>query len=671
MAISSLVVGGNAGARPPVGAFFGKTSAANDNAQKVSSDFISKDILGSVLGNISGISAELKKIQQFSKDAIKAFERLVVDMRKMNNDITSKFKSVNSQMKKDNVDFLRAITKTYGDALETVNVPEAAGKAAGAAGVAGAAAAGGSSILDTAASVASTAADLLSGSKKAVGAAAAKEGVKDIAKAGAKPTLKAVVKKVAMSAGGKMLAKAIPGVALVAGLFSAASRAFEGDLKGAAAEATLGAAATIPGVGTAASVAGNVALLARDIYKEYYGVQPEDDPQAKERLQEIVDMLKSEISGDVKDDKADNGLSSVPPEVLRSWQMNHPEMVKAYSDGTLTDDDKAKVAKLFAEGNNTAAERLIAMKTGIEAAPTEKKLADTGKNITSRNLAATIAGPEAANDAKQFAGVADKAAAGISAAVDETGGKPAGATPTTPETPAPAATAPAAEAAPAGAPMKVADIPESKPADTAPAEGGTPAPAEPTNANPPAAAPGAPMKAEEDFSNLANVAGVQVEKGKDLPPNALAALDAMVENDPQAAAKKYPAWVLEQYAKQIGKEGAPAPAASPQAMADTAGEGAASAPGGDSGTGAPAGESGAPSGAPEPVTPSPSAPEAPPPVPEKEANPEPIVMNNNSSSASGSVSGGEADNMSGQNLPMTAQNDALSEYFSKQNIDYQ
>jgi hypothetical protein len=220
--------------------------------------------------------------------------------------------------------------------------------------------------------------------------------------------------------------------------------------------------------------------------------------------------------------------------------------------------------------------------------------------------------------------------------------------------------------------MKVEDIPESKPTDNAPAEGGTPAPAEPTNANPPAAAPlGAPEKAEEDFSNLATVAGVQVEKGKDLPPNALSALDAMMENNPDAVAKKYPAWVLEQYAKQSGKEGAPAPAASPQAAADAAGEGAASAPGGDSGTGAPAGESGAPSGAPEPVTPSPSAPEAPPPVPEKEANPEPIVMNNNSSSSSGSVSGGEADNMSGQNLPMTAQNDALGDYFSKQNISYQ
>ena len=291
MAISALNVGGTAGARPSVGAFFGKSTAANDNTQKVSSDFISGDMMGSVLGSISGISAELKKIQQLSKDVVKSFERLVADMRKLNNDITAKFKSVNTQMKKDNIDFLRSITRTYGDALEAVNVPESAGKAAGATGAAAAATPPGGSIADTAASIASTAADLLSGSKKAVGAAAAKETVKDVAKSGAKPTLKATVKKVAASAGGKMLAKAIPGVALVAGLFAAASRAFEGDMKGAAAEATLGAAATVPGVGTAASVAGNIALLARDVYKDYYGIQPEDDPQAKERMQEIKERF--------------------------------------------------------------------------------------------------------------------------------------------------------------------------------------------------------------------------------------------------------------------------------------------------------------------------------------------------------------------------------------------
>jgi hypothetical protein len=654
MAISALNVGGTTGARPSVGAFFGKSTAANDNAQKVSSDFISGDMMSSILGSISGISAELKKIQQLSKDVIKSFERLVADMRKLNNDITAKFKSVNAQMKKDNVDFLRSITRSYGDALEAVNVPEKAVGAVGAAAATAAAPAGGS-IADAAASIASTAADLLSGSKKAVGAAAAKETVKDVAKGASKPTLKAVVKKVAASAGGKMLAKAIPGVALVAGLFSAASRAFEGDFKGAAAEATLGAAATIPGVGTAASVAGNVALLARDIYKEYYGVQPEDDPQAKERLQEIVDMLKSEISGDVKETVIKVGGEEVKQgEPLSDKQMIAVEGALAmgnnnYPDWLMEQYNKQKGEKAAgapAGGNNTA------------AAPPLPQVSVTANQPTGADAATGNEGTPAQGQTNQKTPSAPAAEA-------------------TTATP-PAAATPAAEAT-TGAPMKVADIPSSVPADT-PAEGGnaTAAAAAPTNAPPPAApAMGTPAQVEEDFSNLANVSGVQVEKGKDLPDKAMMTLDAMMENDPEATARKYPAWVLEQYAKQSGKEGSPAGGMGDQTKPDlgTGGEDATGGGGGGGGgesTGKPEGEVGAPGGTPEPIQ------SAPPNVPADLAPPsqtsqnnKPIVMNNESSSSSGSVTSGEADNMSGQNLPMTAQNEALTEYFAKQNIDYQ
>jgi hypothetical protein len=653
MAISALNVGGTAGARPSVGAFFGKSTAANDNAQKVSSDFISGDMMSSILGSISGISAELKKIQQFSKDVIKSFERLVVDMRKLNNDITSKFKSVNAQMKKDNVDFLRSITRSYGDALEAVNVPEKAAGAVGAAATATAPA--GSSIADTAASIASTAADLLSGSKKAVGAAAAKETVKDVAKGASKPTLKAVVKKVAASAGGKMLAKAIPGVALVAGLFSAASRAFEGDLKGAAAEATLGAAATIPGVGTAASVAGNVALLARDIYKEYYGVQPEDDPQAKERLQEIVDMLKSEISGDVKETVIKVGGE----EVKQGEPLNDKQMIA--------------VESALSMGNNNYPDWLMDQynkQKGEKAAG-----APTGGNTTTTAAAAPL--PQANVSANQPTD--GNAAAGNEAAPAQTQVQqttpPAPAANETATPPAAAASAPAAET---GTPMKVADIPPSATPADVPAEGGnaTAAAAAPTNAPPPAApAMGTPAQVEEDFSNLANVAGVQVEKDKDIPDKAMMALDAMMENDPEAAARKYPAWVLEQYAKQSGKAGSPAGGMGDQTNPDL-GTGGEDATGGGGGGGEPAGksenEAGAPGGMPEPIQ------SAPPNVPadleppsQENKSTTPIVMNNESSSSSGSVTSGEADNTSGQNLPMNAQNEALTEYFAKQNIDYQ
>jgi hypothetical protein len=231
--------------------------------------------------------------------------------------------------------------------------------------------------------------------------------------------------------------------------------------------------------------------------------------------------------------------------------------------------------------------------------------------------------------------------------------------------------------------MKVSDIPPSAPPADVPAEGNTPAAKEagaPTAAAAPApaAAPAMGTPAQvEDFSNLANVSGVQVEKGKDLPPTALAALDAMIENDPEATARKYPAWVLDQYAKQNG-QGSPAGGAGDQTTPELGG-GAGGTPaaeggstGGSGSMGGPEEKAGGPAGAPE------AAPAAPPSVPSdlvppSQANQEtkPVVINNESSSSSGSVSNPEGNASSGQNLPMTAQNDALTEYFAKQNIDYQ
>jgi hypothetical protein len=69
----------------------------------------------------------------------------------------------------------------------------------------------------------------------------------------------------ASKAVGKSVLKKIPLVGLIAGLGFGASRAWDGDWTGAAAEAASGAASTVPGVGTAASVAIDAGLAARDI----------------------------------------------------------------------------------------------------------------------------------------------------------------------------------------------------------------------------------------------------------------------------------------------------------------------------------------------------------------------------------------------------------------------
>ena len=71
--------------------------------------------------------------------------------------------------------------------------------------------------------------------------------------------------KLGAKALGKGLLKKIPLVGLGAGLLFAAERAMAGDLTGAALEAVSGAASTVPGFGTAASVGIDAALAGRDM----------------------------------------------------------------------------------------------------------------------------------------------------------------------------------------------------------------------------------------------------------------------------------------------------------------------------------------------------------------------------------------------------------------------
>lgn len=92
----------------------------------------------------------------------------------------------------------------------------------------------------------------------------AKTAQKGATKAGAKVASKGVA-KVGAKAVGKSLLKKIPGVGLVAGGLFAAQRAMSGDWAGAGLELASGAAGTIPGLGTAASVGIDAALAARDM----------------------------------------------------------------------------------------------------------------------------------------------------------------------------------------------------------------------------------------------------------------------------------------------------------------------------------------------------------------------------------------------------------------------
>jgi hypothetical protein len=609
MAIANLNIGGAGGTRPPVGSFFGK-SLANDNMQKISSDFITKDIVSSVMDSISGISAELKKVQQFSKDAIKGFERLVVDMRKLNNDITSKFKSANAQIKKDNMDFLRSITtRPSGESLMPV------------------------------------------GEANAPGASAAGNETKPNDKPNDKPEEK------------KSFLDSMLDLASLADTakdaFDLAKRYGPRIMQGARAFA---GSAALP----ITALAGG--MIALGYHRK----------QAQEADPEGAAVFDSKLSGAgkraevIQGTEADKNAPNPNADISRG-KKTIPQFL--FDEKVIPLPSMEEVQKVVDKSKTT--KTIVTLKDGRFFDVTEQVLKNpdgspVGKTQINQTVNVGDGTPTpSAGPAYRYPGFKDLNESRSSSA------EPAKVT----SGEATAAPAPAAET---GAPIKVEDIPPSAAPTNVPAEGNTPAAAA---AGAPAPAPrpapaqsnflGSPSNIDqEDFSNLANVAGVQVEKGKDLPPNALAALDAMISNDPEAAARKYPAWVLEQYAKQNGK-GSPAGGAGDQTTPELGGGAGATpdAEGGGSGGGAlggPEGEAGKPAGSPE------AAPSGPPSVPADLAPPSqtsqdatPIVVNNESTSSNGSVTNPEGNASSGQNLPMTAQNDALSEYFAKQNINYQ
>jgi hypothetical protein len=91
------------------------------------------------------------------------------------------------------------------------------------------------------------------------------------AKAGTKAAEKGLTKSVGKAgakAVGKSALKKIPVIGALAGLGFAAGRAMDGDWLGAGGEALSGIASIVPGIGTAASVAIDAGLAARDIAKD-------------------------------------------------------------------------------------------------------------------------------------------------------------------------------------------------------------------------------------------------------------------------------------------------------------------------------------------------------------------------------------------------------------------
>jgi hypothetical protein len=103
---------------------------------------------------------------------------------------------------------------------------------------------------------------------KSAGKTVAQAGIKKAGKSVATKTGTKIAAKIGAKTLGKSVLKKIPLIGLAAGIGFGINRALKGDFTGALGEVASGAASTIPGIGTAASVAIDAGLAAKDIKQE-------------------------------------------------------------------------------------------------------------------------------------------------------------------------------------------------------------------------------------------------------------------------------------------------------------------------------------------------------------------------------------------------------------------
>ena len=137
----------------------------------------------------------------------------------------------------------------------------------------------------------------------AKGAAAAGAGA--VGKAGVISLIKKAIAKRVPKAVGSALGKSIPFLGAAIGVGFALSRLMDGDVVGAGLEA-------VSGIGSVATaIPATIALVAKDIYEDVYGIKPESDPEFGERMgliqSETEAAVKAEFTGKVGEEKKTDG----------------------------------------------------------------------------------------------------------------------------------------------------------------------------------------------------------------------------------------------------------------------------------------------------------------------------------------------------------------------------
>ena len=167
--------------------------------------------------------------------------------------------------------------------------------------------------------------------------AGGKAGGKLVAEEGAKVGGKALAKEGAKIGGkalGKSLLKKIPLIGAVAGLGFGAQRALHGDWLGAAGEVASGAASTIPGLGTAASVGIDAALAGRDIYKASKGEGEEGAVPTPEAAPPITPPVEASIPPQAVQPVIPSVQPITPPEPTPAPVADHGDVLNDISSNT-------------------------------------------------------------------------------------------------------------------------------------------------------------------------------------------------------------------------------------------------------------------------------------------------------------------------------------------------
>lgn len=162
-----------------------------------------------------------------------------------------------------------------------------------------------------------------------------KEVIEKASSSASKKAIKNIVEKQVTKKIGSTALKKIPlGLGAAAALWFSAERAMAGDTTGAGAELASGAAGIVPGVGTAASLAIDLGIIARDVYNEAYGTESNKFPfdsdlttnpeLATQRKNEIMSTLKETVNKYTKDETATKTNESSTPEFSEGQRLATP-----------------------------------------------------------------------------------------------------------------------------------------------------------------------------------------------------------------------------------------------------------------------------------------------------------------------------------------------------------